>query len=66
MCEICRQNPCCPACPNHRQKVYGECYSCGAIIHVGDIVYKLDGETYCEECIDHARFEAEVDEDADF
>lgn len=60
ICEICRQMPCDSRCPNapEAHAVY-ECVLCGEPIREGDYFYNLDGASYCEECIENAREEAE-------
>ncbi len=53
MCEICRQSPCHPQCPNAPDPptVY-TCKSCGEPIVVGDEYYEFDGDYYHEECFE--------------
>ncbi len=53
MCEICRQSPCHPRCPNAPDPptVY-TCKHCNEPIVVGDEYYELDGDYYHEECFE--------------
>lgn len=53
MCEVCRQTPCHPRCPNAPEPtpVY-ECSECGYGIYEGDKYAEIDGKYYCEECLD--------------
>ena len=53
MCEVCRQTPCHPRCPNAPEPtpVY-ECSECGYGIYDGDKYAEIDGKYYCEECLD--------------
>ena len=53
MCDICRQSPCHPQCPNAPDPptVY-VCKSCGDPIVVGDEYYEFDGDYYHEECFE--------------
>lgn len=51
MCDVCRQTPCHPRCPNAPEPptVY-TCKHCGEPIVVGDEWYELDGDYYHEDC----------------
>lgn len=53
MCDICRQSPCHPQCPNAPDPpaVY-TCKICGESIVAGDVFYEMDGEYYHEECFE--------------
>ena len=51
MCEICRQNPCCPACPNFEDKPLMFCNKCDTGIFAGDNYYEICGEIFCEDCV---------------
>lgn len=68
MCEICRQNPCCPACPNHTAKAVYQCDACGEYIYKGDTAYRvsvLGGDIwYCEDCC--TLIEVESEDNAEF
>ena len=62
MCEICRQFICPSACPNApAPPVFSKCYGCGVDILDGDDYYDIDGDYYCEDCIDERRKTAEVE-----
>lgn len=48
MCEICRQHPCHPACPNaDEEPVIANCVDCGRELYEGDKVFK----GVCEDCM---------------
>lgn len=51
MCDVCRQTPCHPRCPNAPEPptVY-TCKHCGEPIVVGDEWCELDGDYYHEDC----------------
>lgn len=50
MCEICRQSPCHPRCPNAVRKVRGTCDECGEELYEDEYYYKdFSGNTYCSE-----------------
>ena len=53
MCEMCRQFPCHPQCPNAPDppKVY-TCKHCDDPIVEGEMFYKLDDDYYHEECFE--------------
>lgn len=57
MCEICKQLPCHPRCPNASEpKPIVICEECGYEIFEGEVYYKFDGQNLCEECfVDFAR-----------
>ncbi len=60
MCEVCRQIPCHPRCPNAPESpIIHKCIHCGVKIREGDTYYNVDGEPWCEECIDNSRTTAE-------
>lgn len=62
MCSICRQTPCSSRCPNAPEPlVFGRCVKCKTKIYDGDDYYNIDGEYYCEDCIDNCRKTAEVE-----
>lgn len=62
MCDVCRVIPCLPGCPNapEPRHVY-ICSGCGESICEGDTFYRVMEETFCEECIESMREEAEYD-----
>jgi hypothetical protein len=39
------------------------CWNCGGEIHEGDDVYDINGEHWCEECIDNAHGYAELEDE---
>lgn len=62
MCDICRTTPCHPFCPNAPEPpVFGRCVNCKEKIFDGDDYYDIDGDIWCEECIDDCRKTAEVE-----
>jgi hypothetical protein len=63
MCDICLSTPCLPQCPNAPDPpmVY-KCINCGEKILEGDGYYDIDGEIWCEDCIEDCHREAEVEE----
>lgn len=63
MCDVCRQTPCNPRCPNapEPQAVY-TCKICGESIVEGDEYYEMDGEFYHEECFEDAAVKILMDE----
>ena len=62
MCEYCRQYTCPSSCPNAPEPpVFAECSLCGNDILDGDDYYEINGDYYCEDCIDERRRTAEVD-----
>lgn len=52
MCDVCRQFPCDPRCPNapEPEAVY-TCCNCREGICEGDTYYIIDNKKWCEECI---------------
>jgi recombinational DNA repair protein (RecF pathway) len=47
-------------CPNAPEPpVVHECKLCGEEIREGDKFYRLEGRTYCVECVENAEEEAE-------
>lgn len=54
MCEICRQFPCHPCCPNFEDKPVTYC-GCGRPIYAGDDFYEILDVIYCEECVSDCR-----------
>lgn len=53
MCDLCLSFPCLPGCPNGSEGTEIErCAECGEPIHDGDKFCYIDGEVYCESCID--------------
>lgn len=60
MCDVCRQFPCDPRCPNAPEppSVF-VCSGCGDNIYDGDDYYEVMGEQFCQNCIDDARKVAE-------
>lgn len=64
MCDICRQSPCHPRCPNAPgPKPVFVCSGCGQDIYEGEDYWDVLGEQFCEDCIDQARGVAEYVED---
>lgn len=63
MCEICRQSPCNPRCPNAPEPpaVY-TCKICGEPIVEGDDYYEMDAEFYHEECFEDNAVKILMDE----
>lgn len=51
MCEICRQNPCCPACPNFEDEPLYYCNKCDCEIYADEPYYEICGEIFCEDCV---------------
>lgn len=63
MCDICRQSPCHPRCPNADDPVtVFVCSGCGRSIKEGDDYWDIMGEQFCERCINKAQKVAEYDE----
>ncbi len=53
MCDICRQNPCHPRCPNAPDpKPSHKCTKCGGGIFEGDKFLESYGEVICMECLE--------------
>ena len=47
MCDVCRQNPCSPRCPNADEpKAYHYCSYCGEGIYEGEKYIKNDDDKY--------------------
>lgn len=64
MCEICRQHPCHPRCPNAEEDTQVFiCSGCGDPIYEGEYYYDIMGEQFCEGCIASAKGVAEHDFD---
>lgn len=63
MCEICRQYPCHPCCPNadEIEPIY-ICDNCKEGIYDGEYVFEIGGCKYCEGCINDSRYTAEAPE----
>lgn len=63
MCDICRQTPCHPGCPNAPDPpAVHTCKLCGEAIRVGDDYYEMDGEFYHEECFEDNAVKILMDE----
>lgn len=61
MCEICRQYPCHPRCPNAPEPpIFATCECCGDPIYEGDEYVDIGGDYYCTECAE----DTYADEDA--
>lgn len=61
MCDTCRQTPCHPQCPNAPEPtVAHECICCGRDIYEGEFYYNVDGEPWCEDCMQDCYGIAEV------
>lgn len=53
VCEICRQNPCHPRCPNAPEsRPVHECTKCHGGIFEGDKFLESGGEYICMECLE--------------
>lgn len=61
MCEICRMSPCHSRCPNAPDTPVCKCEICGENIYAGEVMYVIEGENICENCIDRGRTYAELD-----
>lgn len=63
MCEVCRQHPCHPQCPNapEPEAVY-TCKICGEPITEGEGYYEMDAEFYHEECFEDSAVQILMDE----
>lgn len=62
MCDICRQVPCHPRCPNAPDPpAVFVCSGCSREILAGEDYWDVLGEQFCEDCIYKARKEAEYD-----
>ena len=63
MCNECRQKPCDNRCPNaNSPPVIDNCCRCKKDIFDGDIIYKIDNETWCDECVEDTKTTAELEE----
>ena len=63
MCEVCRESPCNPRCPNAPDPiVLYHCVNCGAKITEGDAYYDICGDEWCCDCIEDCRKYAELEE----
>lgn len=63
MCAECYHDPCDARCPNAKGPVVvHSCISCGADIEEGEDYYDLDGEPWCESCVNGSRKVAEKEE----
>ena len=59
ICDICRNIPCIPRCPNAPEpRPIFICSGCGEDILEGDLYWDIMGEQFCDSCIDEARKEA--------
>lgn len=66
MCDMCLRWPCDPRCPNAPEPpVVFTCWNCGREIREGEDVYDINGEHWCQECIDDAHKYAELEDDYD-
>lgn len=62
MCDVCRQHPCDSRCPNAPEPpLFGRCVNCGYKIYDGNEYYDIDGDIWCEDCIDERHKTAEVE-----
>lgn len=62
MCEICRQSPCHPRCPNAPDPPTScFCTVCGEAIVVGEEYREFEGEPYHEDCLKEAAQEIIMD-----
>lgn len=53
MCDLCLKSPCASGCPNTMEPDPVEtCKRCGFGIYDGEEYAEIDGEFYCESCID--------------
>ena len=53
MCEICMHSPCLSGCPNAPDPTpVAYCCSCGEPIISGDEYGIIDGEAWCEDCLE--------------
>ena len=59
MCEVCGYAKCPAGCPNAKPTISCLCWNCGEEIYVGDTVYNINGEIWCQHCIDECEKEAE-------
>lgn len=70
MCEICRQHPCHPQCPNYEPEVVTYCRFCKIPICKGERYYDLPDTVICLDCgieyLEQYKTRAEVTDDAEF
>ena len=53
MCSICHSFHCLPGCPNAKpSKAVAYCKSCGEAITPGDEYAVIDGDAWCENCLE--------------
>ena len=53
MCDICMHSPCLSGCPNAPDPTpVTHCCSCGEPIIPGDEYGIIDGEAWCEDCLE--------------
>ena len=58
MCDTCFCTPCHPRCPNApecKEEPVITCDVCGKFVYDGDVYYDIDGDFWCEECIERNR-----------
>lgn len=56
MCNVCRQAPCHPQCPNADEPTpIFRCAWCKGEIHYDDYYYEIDDCIVCEDCISKCR-----------
>lgn len=63
MCYECGSHPCVSSCPNAKRIVCHKCVNCKDDIYDGEIFYNLNGDAWCEECIDEAKTFADYEID---
>ena len=59
MCDECKKHPCHPRCPNADEPIAHVCDMCGGSIFVGDEMYVIYDDTFCEDCIRDSKTYAE-------
>lgn len=63
MCEYCHSYPHRRGCPNEPEApIVTSCSNCHRNIREGDEYFDIDGEPWCETCIEDSRKTAEVEE----
>lgn len=63
MCDMCLQSPCNPRCPNAPEPpAIHKCMHCDEDIVEGEGYYDVDGEPWCEHCMNKCYTFAEVEE----
>lgn len=62
MCEICRQNPCAPQCPNFEDEPLFYCNKCDEPIYADEVYYEVCGEIFCEDCVYEGKRVAQRDD----